>query len=32
MTMLRTLATPLFQSVTDCVVKRHTDYLGFQIR
>jgi len=27
--MLRTLATPLLQSVTDCVVKRNTDYLGF---
>jgi len=29
MTMLRTLTTTLLQSVTDCVVKRHTDYLGF---
>jgi len=29
MTMLHTLTTPLLQSVTDCVVKRNTDYLGF---
>jgi len=29
MTMLRTLATPLLQSVTDCVVKGNTDYFGF---
>jgi len=29
MTLLRTLATSLLQSVTDCVVKRNTDYLGF---
>jgi len=31
MTMLRTLATPLLQSVTNCVVKS-TDHLGFLIR
>jgi len=30
--MLRTLATPPLQSVTDCIVKRNTDYLGFSIR
>jgi len=29
MMMLRTLATPLLQSVTDYVVKKRTDYLGF---
>jgi len=28
--MLHKLAIPLVQSVTDCVVKRHTDYLGLQ--
>jgi len=29
MTMLRTLATPLLKPVTDGIVKRNTDYLGF---
>jgi len=29
MMMLHKLATPLLQSVTDCIVKKHTDYLGF---